>query len=127
MDKLGTKPSDYDYVVLHMPNGKFPCKAAEILGFESSKLLPGLIVTKIGNTYSGSSPLGLCATLDVAKPGSRILLTSFGSGAGSDAISLITTEKLLERRDKAPKTDFYINRKEYVSYGVYAKLRGKIR
>jgi len=126
MEKIGTRPSDYDYVVFHMPNGKFPTKAAKKLGFEKEKILPGLVVTKIGNTYSASSLLGLSAVLDTVPSGKRILLTSFGSGAGSDAFSFITTDKLLERRENAPKTDFYINRKEYIEYGVYAKLRGKL-
>ena len=33
MQKLGTNPENYDYVVFHEPNGKFPLRAAKILGF----------------------------------------------------------------------------------------------
>ncbi len=128
MQKLGLKPSDFDFVALHTPNGKFPLRAAKMLGFDKEKILPGLVVTKIGNTYSGASMLALCNILDtVAKPGHRILLTSYGSGAGSDAFSLVVTDKLLAARDLAPKTEFYMNRKKYVSYGEYAKLRKKLK
>ncbi|MBI4154424.1 hydroxymethylglutaryl-CoA synthase [Candidatus Woesearchaeota archaeon] len=127
MEKAGTRPSDYDYVVFHMPNGKFPLRAAKMLGFEKEKILPSLVVTKIGNTYSGSSPLGLCALLDIAKPGQRILLASFGSGAGSDAFSFEVTDKIENRERVKKNIDYYINRKSYVTYGEYVKLRKKLK
>jgi 3-hydroxy-3-methylglutaryl CoA synthase len=44
---------------------------------------------------------GFSATLDIAKPGDRILMVSFGSGAGSDAFVWEVTEALKERRHKA--------------------------
>jgi len=127
MEKLSLEPKDFDYVVLHMPNGKFPLTASKMLGFTTEQIKEGLVVTKIGNCYSGSSLLGLCRVLDVAKPGERILLTSYGSGAGSDSFSFIVTDKILERRGLAPNTEYYINRKEYVDYSIYAKLRGKLK
>src|SRR3972149_7455311 len=88
MNKTGLRASDFDYVAFHTPNGKFPLRAAKMLGFEKEKLLPGLIVTKIGNTYSGASPLALSAILDIAKPGQKIFMTSYGSGAGRDSFVL---------------------------------------
>ena len=86
-----------------------------------------MVVEKIGNTYSGSSLLGLCAVLDVAKAGERILLTSFGSGAGGDSMSLMVTDKIEERRNKEFNIDYYTNRKKYIDYALYAKMRGKIK
>lgn len=127
MKKMDTSVGDFDHVVFHMPNGKFPLRAAKKLGIPSEKLKTGLIVGKIGNTYSGSSPLGLTAVLDVAKPGEKILLTSFGSGAGSDSFAFTVTDRIDERRDEAKKTRDYVNRKEYVDYGTYVKLRGKLK
>ncbi|MGQ9782021.1 MAG: hydroxymethylglutaryl-CoA synthase [Nitrososphaeria archaeon] len=123
MEKLGTKPSDYTYAVFHMPNSKFPLKAASILGFEPKKVVTGLVVQKIGNTYSGSSLLGLAAVLDEAKPGERILMTSYGSGAGSDSFSIDVTDKLEERRKLAPPVKYYVERRRYLSYSMYAKNR----
>ncbi|MBI4170606.1 MAG: hydroxymethylglutaryl-CoA synthase [Candidatus Aenigmarchaeota archaeon] len=127
MEKTGLRQQDFNHVVFHMPNGKFPVRAAKLLGFDTRALEHGLIVSKVGNTYSGSSLLGLTSVLDNAKPGERILVTSFGSGAGSDSFSFVVTDKILERRDKAPKTEDYIKQRSYVDYGIYAKLRGKLK
>jgi hydroxymethylglutaryl-CoA synthase len=68
----------------------------------------------------------LTAVLDVANPGDRILLVSYGSGAGSDAISLHVTERILERRELAPRTEDYINRRTEIDYATYARFRGKL-
>ena len=127
MNKTGMSASDFDFVAFHTPNGKFPLRAAKMLGIGKEKLLPGLVVTKIGNTYSGASLLALTAILDVANPGQRILLTSYGSGAGGDAFSLTVTDKIIERRDKAKKTADYIAKKVYIDYGTYVKLRKKLK
>lgn len=127
MERMDLKPSDLNYAVFHMPNGKFPIRAAKILGFSMGQIEQGLVVKRIGNCYSGSSPLGLCNILDIAKPGERILLTSYGSGAGSDSFVFTVTDRILERRDKAPKTEDYIKKKEYIDYGTYARLRGKLK
>jgi len=125
--KLGLEIKDFDYVVFHMPNGKFPTTVCNIFKIPKDRYMPGLVVTKIGNCYSGSSPIGLCATLDIAKPGDRILLTSFGSGAGSDSFSIVVTEKILKKRKLAPTTDYYINKKKNIDYGTYVKLRKKLK
>ncbi len=130
MELEGTEAKDYDYVVLHQPNGKFPRRAAAKLGFTDEQLAPGLLTPRIGNTYSGAVPLGLSAVLDIAKPGDRILVTSFGSGAGSDAFDISVTDEM-ERfnRSAGPLVEDMINVPEeyYVDYATYVKFRGKIR
>lgn len=86
--KTKLKPKNIDYVVFHMPNGKFPLEAAKRLGFEPAQLEAGFVAPHVGNPYSASSLLGLCKVLEVAKPGQKILMTSYGSGAGSDSFLL---------------------------------------
>jgi hydroxymethylglutaryl-CoA synthase len=127
MERTGMAPKDFNHAVFHMPNGKFPANAAKILGFSKEQIEPGLVVKRIGNTYSGSSLLGLCSVLDIAKPGDRIMLTSYGSGAGSDAFCLTVNDRINEVRDKSPKTEHYVNRKQYIDYGTYVRLRGKLK
>ena len=129
MEKRGTRPSDYDYAVFHQPNAKFPQKAAKTLGFTAEQIKPGLLVPRLGNTYSGAVPLGLAAVLDIAKPGDRIFVTSYGSGAGSDSFDITVTEAILDKidRSKAPSVESMLNKKKYLDYAVYARHKGKIR
>jgi len=126
MTAMGTGPTDYSYVVFHQPNTKFPQRVAKQLGFSPEQVEPGLLVPRIGNVYAGSALIGLTAVLDVAVPGDRILLVSYGSGAGSDAISLHVTERILECRELAPRTEDYINRRTEIDYATYARFRGKL-
>ena len=126
MGELETGPEDYKYAVFHQPNTKFPIKAARTLGFSMDALKPGLIVPFVGNTYAGSTPLGLAATLDVADPGDRILAVSYGSGAGSDAFSFEVQDAIANDRRLEPAVNKFVTRKKYIDYSVYSKLRGKI-
>ena len=127
MEMSGTSAKDFDYVVFHQPNGKFPMRVGKMLGFPREKITTGWLVPTLGNTYSGASPLGLTAILDVAKPGNRILMVSYGSGAGSDAFIYRCTDLLPKVQGKAPKTRDYLDKNQrYLDYGTYAKFRGKI-
>ena len=126
MKRMKTTPKDYDFAVFHQPNGKFPVRVAKILGFGKEKIEQGLITPHIGNTYSGSSMVGLVSVLDKAKEGDRILVTSYGSGAGSDSFDLTVTKNIKGRRAKVPLLKA-IEEKEYVSYGEYVKHRRKLK
>ena len=126
MKALGATTDDYDYAVFHQPNPKFPRTIARRLGFAKEQIDAGILVDKIGNTYAGSSMLGLSAVLDQARPGARILLVSFGSGAGSDAFSLRTTKALTQRQGLAPMTQDYISRRTEIDYASYVRHRGKL-
>ena len=101
------------------------------MGIDTEKVKPGLFTPVIGNTYSGASPIGLAGVLDIAKPGARILLTSFGSGAGSDSFAIRVTDGIVAKREAYKKVGWqladYIAHKEYVDYGVYVKHRRKLK
>ncbi len=128
MTKMGMSPQDFAFVIFHQPNGKFPLRVGKMLGFQKEQIEPGWLVNKLGNTYSGSSPLGLTATLDIAQPGDKILLVSYGSGAGSDAFVFEVLDRIDEVRDLAPKTRVLLDyNKNYLEYGEYAKFRHKIK
>ncbi len=123
LKKVNNKPEDYDYAIFHQPNGKFPVNVAKKLGFAYDQIKQGLIVPYIGNTYSGATMIGLSSVLDVAKPGDRIFLTSYGSGAGSDSFDITVTDNIKKlKRENAPFVEQMVNDKKYVDYGTYAKL-----
>ena len=117
---------DFAHVVFHMPNGSFPKRVAKELGVTNKQLQKGDIVSEIGNTYSASSLLGLASILDHAKPGEKILLTSYGSGAGADCFTFTVTNQI--RKYKREQTvQKMIQDKTYISYNEYLNMRGKIQ
>jgi len=127
MEKMDEKIENFDYFIFHQPNAKFPYAVAKKLGVPKEKLAQGMLCPTIGNTYSGNVPLALANVLDVAKPGERIFVTSFGSGAGSDAFSIKVTDKIEEARKHGYPLSHFIENKEYIPYAIYAKLRRKYK
>ncbi|MBI3380205.1 hydroxymethylglutaryl-CoA synthase [Candidatus Gottesmanbacteria bacterium] len=125
MEKTKRSPSDFDYCVFHMPNGKFPREIAKRLRFTEKQLAPSLMIDYIGNPYSASSLLGLSAVLDIAKPGQKIFMVSYGSGAGSDGFVIETTENLA-KQEKNYSTLNILKNKKYISYPEYLKFTQKI-
>jgi len=126
-EKTGTTAKDYDFAVFHQPNGKFPLKAGDMLGFEKGKVAQGLVTPFIGNTYSAAAMMGLASVLDVAKPGQKIFVVSYGSGAGSDAFAFEVKDGIEKERQPEAVFDLISKDKVYVDYAVYAKHRRKLK
>ena len=127
MEMMGTTAPNYDFAVFHQPNIKFPARAAKTLGFSPDQIAAGLLADDIGNVYSGSCMIGLTSILDIAKAGDRILMVSYGSGAGSDAFDLRVTERISELPRARRTTADYIARRSEIDYGAYARFRDKLK
>jgi hydroxymethylglutaryl-CoA synthase len=126
MERLNLQASDVDYFVTHQPNLQFPVRIAKELGFKDEQYATSLQINKFGNTYSGCSPIGLAALLDIAKPEERILVTSYGSGAGSDAYLFRTTSQLVDKRQRQKiNVKFQAENPfvKYVDYNTYRRLK----
>jgi hydroxymethylglutaryl-CoA synthase len=126
MTKFNLKTDDVDYFVPHQPNPAFPVKVAKDLGFKDEQYLCSLQVKKFGNTYSGCSPVGLASVLDIAEPEQRIIVASYGSGAGSDAYLLRTTNQLPGKRKRQKLTVKHQAENpfaQYVDYTTYRRLK----
>lgn len=128
MAAYGYKPSDFAYAVFHQPNGRFPVRAASTLNIPMEKVKPGIVVTHIGNTYNASALMGFAKVLDQAKPGDKILVVTFGSGAGSNAYVFSATDLIKERQNAAvPTVEAMLRDKIYVDYAQYLKMRKMIK
>jgi len=127
MEMMNATPKDYSYAVFHQPNVKFPSRAAKSLGFKPEQIQAGLLANDIGNVYSGSCMIGLTAILDIAAPDERILMVSYGSGAGSDAFDLRVTDRIRERPRSLPTTRDYLKRRTEIDYATYARYRDKLK
>jgi hydroxymethylglutaryl-CoA synthase len=119
LEKTDTKPTDYTYAVFHMPNGSFPLKIAQTLGFTLEQVKQSYIVPKLGNSYSASALMGLVSVLDQAQAGDKIFFASYGSGAGSDAIAFEVTSELVKRRKQFAAA---IENKQYINYATYMRF-----
>jgi len=123
LEKYKLKIKDFEHVVLHMPNGKFPKRAAKRLGVNPRQFETGLIVRQVGNPYSASSMLGLIKVLEEARKGEKILVTSYGSGAGSDCLSFKVIRKMRKKKEyKGIDLKAQFTQVEYISYAEYFEL-----
>jgi len=112
LDTADIKVKDIDHAIFHMPNGKFPSRIAKEFGFSKEQMEEGFIVPHIGNTYSACSLLGLTHVLQKAKKDQKILLVSYGSGAGCDAFVMT----MLRNGVPLPVQEHEIS---YLSYNEY--------
>jgi len=126
MEKFNLKATDFTYFVPHQPNPNFPTRIAKELGFKEEQFMPAIQMPKLGNTYSGASLIGLAAILDIAKPDDRILVTSYGSGAGSDAYILHTTNQILDKRQHQKTTIKTLTENphtKHIDYTTYRRFK----
>ncbi len=127
LKESGLKPSDFKYAVFHQPNPRFPLEVAARLGFSIDQIRTGLLNPLIGNTYAASSPMGLAAVLDEAEAGDKILLASFGSGAGSDAFCFTVQPGIEKKRGINPTMKSMLQAGRKIDYSTYSKYRGKLK
>ncbi|MGD9963249.1 MAG: hydroxymethylglutaryl-CoA synthase [Thermoplasmata archaeon] len=121
--RLGAKPEDYAHVVIQQPDAKTPKSVAGRLMFNDAQMASGLVSVNMGDLGAASTTVGLAAALDASKVGDRIMVVSYGSGAGSDAISL----RVVSDRKPVPSFKEQLEKKEYIDYIQYVKLKGALK
>jgi hydroxymethylglutaryl-CoA synthase len=121
MDELGLKPGDFNHVFIQGHDAREPTRAIPKL--IDSKRIYTEILNILGDTGAASALIGLIGLLNkVAKPNERILCVSYGSGAGSDAFSIMVKDT----QTFDPETlnlEAYLNNKKYLEYSEYLKFR----
>lgn len=123
MKKIGTKAQDYTHVVIQQPDARSPGDIAKKLQFTDAHLASSSIAGELGDLGAASVPVGLASALDSAKTGERILVISYGSGAASDALSF----RVVSERKASPSLRSEIDRRQYIDYVQYLKLKGAIK
>ena len=84
-----------------------------------------IFADRIGNTGSASVLIGLAKVLEQAKAGDKILLVSYGFGAGADAIVLTVTELAEKLRGNAKTVEEQLAYKTMVDYKTAMKYEYK--
>jgi len=122
LKKLGRTPEVYNHVVIQQPDARVPASVGGKLKFAEPQLAAALTANVLGDLGAASTPVSLAAALDVANVGDKIMVISYGSGAGSDALSF----RVVSDRKPAIKFKQEVDRKEYIDYIKYLKLKGAI-
>ncbi|WP_035107449.1 hydroxymethylglutaryl-CoA synthase [Desulfovirgula thermocuniculi] len=123
LKKLECSSEAYRHVVLHYYDLRTTASLGKRLGFSEEQLKGGLVYERIGDTGACSTLLGLCQTMENISPGDRVLVCAYGAGSGSQAVGFV-----LEQEKPACKTPLSVllEKKRYISYTHYLKLKGVI-
>jgi hydroxymethylglutaryl-CoA synthase len=121
LGKLGKKAQDYTYAVFAQPDDRIPTLPSKDLGVQKERLAPG-IAAILGDLGSCSAFVSFAGVLDKANPEETILLASYGSGA-SNAMSLVVRNGITNKRKQGVPLEKYVNRKQYITYTNYVRLR----
>jgi hydroxymethylglutaryl-CoA synthase len=122
LKKLGRKPEEYQHVVIQQPDARVPVTVGSKMQVSELQLAAGMTSKVLGDLGAASTPVSLAAALDAAKAGDKIMVISYGSGSGSDALSF----KVVGDRKTAPRFQAEADKKEYIDYIKYLKLKGAI-
>ena len=116
---LGVDPSTFDAAAVQAPDGKLPYRATDALGVDAGTISAGVTVGSLGDTGAASAFLGLTAAAEDG--GDRMLLATWGSGAGADlfvldGIGSVPVSAALEGRDELTYPE-YLRRRGVLASG----------
>jgi hydroxymethylglutaryl-CoA synthase len=127
MESLGTTAADYRGPSSTSPTSSSRSGRPSCWASARSRSRRGCSAAASATPTPARTMIGLTAILDVAEPGDRILMVSYGSGAGSDAFDIVVTDKLPEVRHLATTTEAYISRRTEINYATYTRYRDKLK
>ena len=123
LGKLELQAADFSKIVLYGHEEKNRLGLAAKLGFQPEQVQPSLF-GQIGNTGNAAAGLMLCAALDEAKAGDRILFVTYGEGC--DAMAFTVTEKIGTYRPATTVAQRLAHKDNTLPYGKYLKWKGMV-
>jgi 3-hydroxy-3-methylglutaryl CoA synthase len=125
LKKYDYKPQDFQSVVFQQPSGVLPVVLAQRLGFSADQVMPGVISYKLGDFGSASALVSLASVLDKAGPGQKILVASYGFGAGADVTAITVTENISRFSRQSSTVEQQIQNKVQLDYATAMKYENK--
>ncbi len=129
LTEIKIKPEDISCLAVSEPDGKSSADVAKSMKFKPEAVSATTLSPMVGDTGSASPLIALAAGLDKAKADEKILVASYGSGAGSDAFLVTATKGIDEKRERisAVANCFEENYKQYIEYIQYEKIKGRLK
>ncbi|MBP1685201.1 MAG: hypothetical protein H6Q33_1344 [Deltaproteobacteria bacterium] len=117
--RTGVVPAEVDRLVLYGPDERSHAAMVRSLGFKREQVQDPLF-GRLGNTGTAFAPLLLVAALEVARPGERLLIASYGDGAEA------MTFRVTDRAGHSATTrgvSWHLERRAVTEYDAYLKAR----
>ncbi len=125
-ETTGLEPDDFDKFAVPQKTGIRPLMTMGQAGLDMMQVLPYVLTAQIGDCGAASVPLSLAHILDWADAGERVGIIDYGSGAGCDVWSLVTTPLLEERRPESGTVMEQFDDKIMVDYATMLKYEYKM-
>lgn len=125
-EKTGLTPEDFTKFAVPQKTGLRPLMVMGKAGLDMMQVLPFVLTAQIGDCGAASVPLALAHILDWADAEERIGVIDYGSGAGCDTWSLVTTPLLEDRRPTEGTVMDLLEDKILVDYATMLKYEHKM-
>jgi hydroxymethylglutaryl-CoA synthase len=125
-ESSGLEPQAFEKFAVPQKTGIRPLMTMGKAGLDMMQVLPYVLVSQIGDCGAASVPLTLAHILDWADAGERIGVIDYGSRAGCDVWSLVTTPMLEARRPESGTVMELLDDKVMVDYATMLKYEHKM-
>jgi len=122
--KYNLSNESFTYAALPQENEGAAYKTGQILGFDKNKIEAGVFSGQIGDCGSATALIALAKILETADEGEKILLASYGYGAGSDAFS-ITKHGSLQKGQPGISVSDLLKKHSVIDYPTALKYERK--
>ena len=122
LQKCNLSPDDLTKAIFAAPDTRRHGELSKKLGFDPTAQVQAHLFDVMGNTGTAYPLMLLVAALEEAKPGDRLLLTSYGNG--SDACVLHITDQVEKIGDRQGMKGHLATKRIVDDYRIYLQWRG---